>query len=351
MADVETRIQWYRSPIDREVLAELTRRNDWRPLLHNVAMLGFSAATGIFAYWAHLNLAWPWVVLAVYFHCTFYGFFGGGAGGHELSHRNMFRTQALNEFFVRFNGFLTWFNFIHFRHSHAGHHQYTTHHELDLEVMLPITMSRKSWLWALTVSIPSIRHIFSIVFRYAFARTRERMLRSEWEQRIFPVDDQDEIRRLRAWARFLIFGHAALAVLFVATGNWILLFLVTFAPFTANWFVLLTHMPQHVGMRPDVPDWRLSTRTYLAGPIVRFFYWNMNYHVEHHMFAAVPFYNLPRLRKAIESDLPVASRGLLATWREIRETVRHQKADETWCFTPPFPPTARAPHIEGSRSA
>ena len=37
----------------------------------------------------------------------------------------------------------------------------------------------------------------------------------------------------------------------------------------------------------------------------QFFYWNMNYHVEHHMYAAVPYYNLPKLRKAI--------RGLFAT--------------------------------------
>ncbi len=343
MSDTDVRISWYRSPIDRGLLAKLTRRNDWQPLLQNVGLLGFSAGTGVFAYWAFHNLAWPWVVLAVYLHCSFYGFFGGGAGGHELSHKNMFKTQALNEFFMRLNGFLTWFNFIHFRRSHAGHHQYTTHHELDLEVMLPMTMSWKSWIWAFTISIPSVRRVFAIVFRYAFGRERETILKSEWERRIFPPEDRDALRQLQNWARVLLFGHLALAGVFIASGNWILLFLVTFAPFIATWFVLLTHMPQHIGMRPDVADWRLSTRTYLAGPFARFFYWNMNYHVEHHMFAAVPFYNLPKLRKAIEADLPVASRGLLATWQEIRETVRRQKQDPAYCYTPEFPQSAGAP--------
>ena len=32
--------------------------------------------------------------------------------------------------------------------------------------------------------------------------------------------------------------------------------------------VRVTHVPQHIGMEPDVADWRRSTRTYLAGPAV-----------------------------------------------------------------------------------
>ena len=33
-------------------------------------------------------------------------------------------------------------------------------------------------------------------------------------------------------------------------------------------------------------------------PISRFIYWNMNYHVEHHMFPMVPYHALPRLHDA-----------------------------------------------------
>jgi fatty acid desaturase len=36
--------------------------------------------------------------------------------------------------------FLTWFNPIHFRQTHAVHHQYTTHHDLDLDVALPMDL-------------------------------------------------------------------------------------------------------------------------------------------------------------------------------------------------------------------
>ena len=342
MTDTVKRLDWYRSPIDSRVLAELSKKQDLLPLIHNLAQLGFSVGTGALALWSFHNLSWPWVAAAVYFHCSFYGFFGSGTGGHELSHRTVFKTKALNEFFMCLNGFLTWFNFVHFRHSHAGHHKYTTHHDLDLEVILPQDLRWPRWVQGFTVNFEAMYRLFSMLLRQAFGRKRDTILHAEWDKRIFPAADPEAIRRLVNWARVMLSGHLVLALFFILSGNWILLLLVTFAPFIARWFVIFTHMPQHVGMRPDVADWRQSTRTYLAGSIVRFFYWNMNYHVEHHMYASVPFYNLPKLRKAIESDLPVASKGLIATWREIFVTIRRQKQDPSYCFLPELPDTAGA---------
>ena len=53
---------------------------------------------------------------------------------------------------------------------------------------------------------------------------------------------------------------------------------------------------QHLGMAENVTDHRLNTRTVMMGPINRFLYLNMNYHVEHHMFTMIPYYQLPALR-------------------------------------------------------
>ena len=55
------------------------------------------------------------------------------------------------------------------------------------------------------------------------------------------------------------------------------------------------------------------------------------------MFPAVPFYNLPRLRKAIEHDLPPAPHGLRATWREILPIMKRQQKDPTYVFVPVLP--------------
>ena len=322
---LEKGLDWYQCPIDRKVLNKLSEKNDWQPFLHIVAQLSFSTATGAFAFWAFHHLSWPWIVLAIYFHCSFYKFFGHGTGGHELSHKTVFKTQALNEFFIRIVGFLTYFNYIWFRHSHVKHHQFTVHHDLDMEVELPQQYPWYQVIGAFTFSIRDFNRILPRLFRNAFGRRREVILKSVWEQRITPETKPEALKRMVNFSRIILGGHLALAIVFIGTGNWILLFLVTFAPFIAMWFVVLTHLPQHKGMKPDVADWRQSTRTYLAGPIVQFFYWNMNYHVEHHMYPAVPFYNLPKLRKAIEDDLPIATKGLVATWVDIFKTLRRQK--------------------------
>jgi fatty acid desaturase len=67
----------------------------------------------------------------------------------------------------------------------------------------------------------------------------------------------------------------------------------------------------------------------------------MNYHVEHHMFPAVPFYNLPKLRAAIAADLPPAPHGLITTWREILPVLRRQDTDPSYAFIPVLPETPR----------
>ncbi len=63
----------------------------------------------------------------------------------------------------------------------------------------------------------------------------------------------------------------------------------------------------------------------------------MQYHVEHHMFPSVPFYNLPKLRKVIVNDLPPAPHGLWATWKEIISILKIQKRDPSYCFIAKLP--------------
>ena len=106
-------------------------------------------------------------------------------------------------------------------------------------------------------------------------------------------------------------------------------------PFPAR--LMKERTPQHIGMTPDVPDFRLSCRTYTCSWLSAFLYWNMQYHVEHHMFPAVPFYHLPKLRAAIADDLPSCTHGLFATWKEIIEILKKQKADPCYLHLPQLP--------------
>ena len=254
MQTAAVKIPWHRTPIDKTVLAELNRRGDLRPLADNFGQLGFMAATAALALHAFHHWSWPLIVLTLFLHTTFFGHYGSAAH-HELSHKTVFKTRWLNEFFYAIACLLNWKNGVHMRHSHGAHHRYTTHHEHEMEVVLPGDPLRwKNLFWVLTLNVPGLYALVKQQLRWAFRQRWDSMFTSEWERRIFPQDDAKGIRSLRRFARFTLLVHAALFVLFIASGNWYLIVLVQLAPFANQWYRVLTHSPQHIGMRPDVAD-------------------------------------------------------------------------------------------------
>ena len=105
------------------------------------------------------------------------------------------------------------------------------------------------------------------------------------------------------------------------------------------WFFAVT---QHAGLREDVLDHRMSTRTVYINPVLRFLYLNMNYHLEHHMFPTVPYYNLPALHEEIKQWLPPPKPSLWSAYREIVHALRCQRRDASFeidrGWTPPAEP-------------
>lgn len=95
-------------------------------------------------------------------------------------------------------------------------------------------------------------------------------------------------------------------------------------------------------------DFRLCCRTFTLNPVLRFMYWQMNYHTEHHMYAAVPCYNLGRLHRLIEHDLPPTPRGLVGVWREINAILRKQEAEPGYQHRVTIP-ESKAPSLEPRR--
>ena len=93
------------------------------------------------------------------------------------------------------------------------------------------------------------------------------------------------------------------------------------------WLMVFFGITQHGGLREDVLDHRFSTRTVMMNPLFRFLYLNMNYHVEHHMFPAVPYRSLPALHTEIADQLPEPSSSTWAAYREIFHAIGKQADD------------------------
>ena len=296
--DPDFKIGWYRSPIDRDVLAALMERNDLRGWFQTLAHLGLFFTTGAVAYGVFLSIAWsnwywavPLLVVALFVHGTI-GPFMGLIAIHELQHRTVFKARWLNEFFEKFYAFWSWSDYIWYQQSHAIHHQATCHAAHDGEVRLPIKFTLRRWRVLLSLFGWNPKVTWSrlkLVWHHANGRTF-----GDWYNYVLPESNEPLRRRHRNWARFLLIGHATLAGIFIATGHPFLIVVYSFGTFYCGWLGFLCGVPQHYGLNSDIPDFRQNTRTFTCSWLPAFYYWNMQYHLEHHMYPAVPFYNLPK---------------------------------------------------------
>ena len=147
-------------------------------------------------------------------------------------------------------------------------------------------------------------------------------------------------RRAVNWARLVLAIHVSVAVVSIVYGFWIVPILFSLGPNIANWLAYFVGAPMHCGLRDDVPDFRKCVRfDHGSTRFSEFVYWRMNWHLEHHMFAGVPCYNLKKLHRAVADDMPEV-RSFLGSWREMRETWHRQETDPGYKFDTPLPETA-----------
>jgi fatty acid desaturase len=329
-------VDWYRTPLPSALFKSLHERSDFRAFVQTGGFLAIAAGTGTLAFWSWSHWSWPYTVLCVFLHGMVSNFYINGM--HELGHGTVFKTRALNAFFVRVVSFFGWNHPDMFNASHQRHHRYTLHPPDDQEVILPVTLTVKNFVEQAICNPRGLIWVVKYSWRIAAGRIGSE---GGWEAICFPVD-QPQLRRAPIlWARCLLGGHIVIALVSLYFGLWIIPVLVSCAPFIGGWLFFLCNNSQHVGRHDNVPDFRLCCRTILPNPLVRFLYWQMNYHTEHHMYAAVPCYNLKRLHEAIRHELPPCH-GLIGAWREIGAIMRQQAANPAFKPEIVLPPTKTA---------
>jgi len=186
---------------------------------------------------------------------------------------------------------------------------------------------------------------FAMIMRgnWAYFRGRDVPDTFRWD----PLFEKDDPRRRRmvAWARFQMISHLLLIGFFAVLGLWPLIYLVSFSYFFATFLTRSCEIVQHVGLPKDVPDWRLNCHSMDFGPVMAFLYWRMNWHTEHHMYAAVPFWKLRRLHEAIAHDCPAPVKGHWRGVRKILALVRAQRENPEFVHRHVFPDTAAPPKM------
>jgi fatty acid desaturase len=152
------------------------------------------------------------------------------------------------------------------------------------------------------------------------------------------------IRVARIWLAI----HLAVIASAIAMGSILpMLFIGPIPTMYGAWVMVMTGITQHGGLAEDVLDHRLNSRTVLMNPLLRFIYWNMNYHIEHHMFPMVPYHALPALYEEMKPYCPPASRSVFAAYREIIPALIRQIKDPSYVIARKLPDGTK-PYVPGA---
>jgi len=332
-------IDWYRCPIDRKKLKVLAQSNDAQGFFHALGHLGIWCLTALLSLWLFNQQSWVGFFIAIVCHGIVTSHFS--APHHELSHRTVFKTQKYNDVFLYIFSLLSWLNFRVYRFSHNYHHRYTLFLEGDREEILPVTPSLRV-LYLLQLFTINITGGYQSKGLYPTLKNHLKLALNQfdrpfnsWGNELY--DGHAKQRKLAsAWSRTVLIFHALVIAGSIIIGQPIIALIVSGGAFIAGFHRYFIGVTMHCGLRSNVPDFRKCARSIKLDPLSEFLYWHMNWHLEHHMYAAVPCYNLKKLHQELKHDMPEL-RTLSSAWSEMRATWRRQKTEPDYAFDTPVP--------------
>jgi Na(+)-translocating NADH:ubiquinone oxidoreductase F subunit len=315
---------WYQSPVPREEMRKLLERRDG-PALRDTAI--WFSLLALFLLWG----TW-WAILPF----AAYGVIWGSTSDsrwHESSHGTAFKSDWLNNLLYEISSFMVMRESTVWRWSHTRHHSDTIIVGRDPEIAVPRPPDTKALLFSF-LGVPGAIAYFKKITLHATGRL-------DPEEATYIPEDAHAAIFFKA--RVSIGIYLGVIALCVATGSILPLMFVGLPNLYGSWLMPIYGYTQHAGLAENVLDHRMNCRTVLMNPINRFLYWNMNFHVEHHMFPLVPYHNLPRLHRLVRDDMPTPYRSLIEAWREIIPAVRRQVLDPGYFVKRKLPtPTVRS---------
>lgn len=295
--------EWYHTDIPRKDMKALMKRTD-QPAIRDTILL-----FGLMALFLVLGIAlWPSWWSAPFW--VAYGVLYGSAMDsrwHECGHGTPFRTAKYNDWVYQIASFCMVRNPVTWRWSHARHHTDTVIVGRDPEIV--------------AMRPPALFRIFLNVFGILDAFHGWKLMILNAAGKLDPEEatyiPQSEHHKVFRTARIWVAIYLLVLTVAVATQSILPLMVIGLPRLYGAWHHVMTGVLQHAGLADNVIDHRLNSRTVYMNKISRFIYWNMNYHVEHHMFPMVPYHRLPELHEIMRHDVPAANTSIWQAYREV----------------------------------
>ena len=315
---------WCEINVPRKTMKALMRRKNGPAIRDTLIWFLLLGATGYLAW-----LSWGswWSIPAFMVYGISYASCGD-ARWHECSHGTAFRTRWLNDVIYHLASFTMLRNGTLWRWQHARHHTDTLIVGRDPEIAIPRPP-------------PFGRILANLLYLHEGGRQLARMARhifgtlSEDEKDFVPESERWKVV-LEARIQFILL--AAVAFWCFSIGSIMPALFIGLPTFYGAWLsIVVLDLTQHTGLAENVLDHRKNCRTMRINPVLRFIYWNMHYHTEHHMFPNVPYHALPKLYEEVKNDMPAPYPSLWAAWKEMLITMWRQRRDLNYYAKRPVP--------------
>ena len=271
--------------IDQAAAKVLLRRSNKQALIYLAKWaLAWVLATSL----VYLSATSPWQWLAIIVLGTVITV-PAYALSHEAAHGTVFRSRRANKLLFWFTSFIYMEEPLHRYHTHTNHHAYTWHTNIDSQ--MPFATPMAFWGW--------LQEVSSLGLLRFHVRTMCQLVMGRPALIVQQVTPAKELPKMIRNARMLLLAYLLLAYAIIGLGQmWLWWYLVLPRLLGAPVMLLFT-MIQHVEMQENAPSVVDSSRSFQSNWLGEFLYCNMNYHIEHHLFPAIPFYNLPECHELL----------------------------------------------------
>ena len=309
---------WYTPPVAKDKMRALLQRRDGPAIRDTLIWFALIISSGVASY-----LLWQadsyWAIFTFLIYGALYAS-SSDSRWHETSHGTAFKTDWMNNALYEIASFMVLREASIWRWSHTRHHSDTIVVGRDPEIAIP-RPTHVTMFFLAFFGIGAIRTYFKQSFLHLAGQL------SASEKTFIP---ESEYGGVYLRARICLSIYLGVIALALYQQSLLPLMFIGLPVLFGSWLMPIYGHTQHAGLAENVLDHRQNCRTVHMNLVNRYLYWNMNYHVEHHMFPLVPYHNLPKLHELIKADLPTPYRSIWHAWCELLPAVLRQAKEPTY---------------------
>jgi len=285
----------FRKALPKEILAQLTRRSPWRAsaaVLHDVVVLALAVSAGLY-FWPN-----PWIlffsvlIIGTRQHALF-------VIAHDAAHYLLYENRLLNDGVGRACAMLQGLSMCTYRVIHRMHHN-NLYGELDPDTALHggYPRGRGYLIRKLLKDLSGLTALKT----YAYFLGGAPALNTQTHVALRPLDDTSAKLKTEARAdrNMVIAFHLAMLAVMAWSGYLVQYLVLWVLPLVTvvQAILRLRAIAEH-GATTDFSSPLTAARTNVAPAWLEWliFPHQVNYHIEHHLYASVPHYHLPALHR------------------------------------------------------